>query len=118
MHTVPAYERRESMMESPCLHCKRVRDPENCENKLCKDWQAWFIDRWEAMRKHVRAELDATPLAEVGVPLGGRLYSSPHRVREYIRKDPCLSCMYPKAYCNAPCPAKLAWNQSVGEVKP
>ena len=39
--------------ESPCLACTRVRDPKNCENKLCREWQAWFIDRWEAMRTSI-----------------------------------------------------------------
>ena len=96
-------------MNSPCLACTRVRDPENCENKLCKDWQGWFIDRWEAMRKNVRAEVDTTPVQEIGIPLGGERYTSPHRVREYLRLDPCHRCLYPKDHCHSPCPAKEAW---------
>ena len=96
-------------MNSPCLACTRVRNPENCENKLCKDWQGWFIDRWEAMRKNVRAEVDTTPVQEIGIPLGGERYTSPHRVREYLRLDPCHRCLYPKEHCHSPCPAKEAW---------
>lgn len=32
--------------QSPCLTCTKVKDPPNCENKLCKDWKAWFLRRW------------------------------------------------------------------------
>lgn len=45
------------MMESPCLTCTRVKDPKNCENKSCKDWQAWYIGRWEAMRANLRTAM-------------------------------------------------------------
>ena len=96
-------------MESPCLQCSRVKSPANCENKLCKDWQFWFIDRWEAMRKNIRVEMESAPVREIGVPLDGLLYSSPHRVREYLRVDPCQRCLCPKEHCHHPCPAKEAW---------
>ena len=97
------------MMESPCLQCTRVRDPKNCENKLCKDWQAWFIDRWESMRDFVRSEMEQAPTQEVGIPLGGRIYAHPHRVREYMQQDPCQRCLCPKDRCEVPCPSKEAW---------
>lgn len=103
-------------MNSPCLECTRVRDPQNCENKLCKEWQAWFIDRWEAMREHVRAEMETNNTKEVGVPLGGQLYASPHRVRKYLQTDPCSSCLYPKNACHSPCPTKAAWVNMRNEV--
>lgn len=32
---------------SPCLTCKRVADPCDCENKQCKLWSQWFLGRWE-----------------------------------------------------------------------
>ncbi len=41
---------KEARWQSPCRGCARVRDPANCENKLCKEWQAWFVERWDAMR--------------------------------------------------------------------
>ena len=30
----------------PCLTCTRVKDPEDCENKTCPDWKAWFMNQW------------------------------------------------------------------------
>lgn len=104
------------MAKSPCLECTRVRDPQNCENKLCKDWQAWFIDRWEAMRAHVRAQMDAAPAQDIGIPLGGNRYASPHRVREYLMCDPCIRCLCPKDQCGVPCPARKRWEQMRNEV--
>ena len=41
---------------SPCANCTRVPDPELCENKRCKPWQAWFLRSWQATCKR----LDAT----------------------------------------------------------
>jgi len=97
------------MMNSPCIHCIRVRDPKNCENKTCKDWQAWFIDRWESMREYVRSEMEKRSFEEPGVPLGGNQYTSPHRVQEYLKQDPCDTCPCPKDVCHTPCPVKSAW---------
>ena len=39
------------MADYPCKTCTFVKDPKNCENKNCREWVQWFIDRWEAMRK-------------------------------------------------------------------
>ncbi len=97
------------MKESPCLSCTRVKDPCNCENKLCKDWQAWFINRWENMRRNVRASMDQAPIADQGVPLGGHRYSPPHRVEAFLKNDPCKTCYCPKDVCTKPCQLKLAW---------
>ncbi len=36
-------------MESPCLTCTRVKDPQNCENKLCRPWQVWYLKRWKGI---------------------------------------------------------------------
>lgn len=104
-------------MKCPCLTCTRVRDPQNCENKVCKDWRAWFIDRWEAMRKQVRADMDRTPVAECGVPLGGQRYASPHRVAAFLMHDPCNTCYCPKDVCSKPCQLKLAWQEQKGGKK-
>ena len=32
--------------EKPCDSCEKVKDPPNCENKLCKEWKAWFLRKW------------------------------------------------------------------------
>ena len=104
-------------MESPCLHCTRVRDPENCENKLCKDWQAWFFDRWESMREQVRKEMEQCHSRELGIPLDGEYYAHPHRIQEYLDNDPCDRCACPRDVCHTPCPAKIAWSEKVNEVK-
>ena len=37
---------------SPCVGCTRVACPENCENKLCKDWKAWFLGRWAGIHAY------------------------------------------------------------------
>ena len=104
-------------MNSPCLECTRVRDPQNCENKLCKDWQAWFIDRWETMREHVREEMEQVTAVEIGVPLGGERYPHPDVMREYLDHDPCDRCPCPKDVCHKPCPARIAWLEKVRGVR-
>lgn len=104
-------------MNSPCLKCTRVRDPQACENKLCKDWQAWFIDRWESMREYVREQMDETTTKEIGVPLGGERYAHPHRIREYWKEDPCQRCLCPKELCQVPCAARMAWAEKQSGVK-
>ena len=35
----------------PCAYCKRVKDPEKCDNKNCAVWQKWFLRKWEALRR-------------------------------------------------------------------
>ena len=103
-------------MTSPCFNCTRVRDPKNCENKTCKDWQAWFIDRWETMRDHVRKTVQSTPTQTAGIPLGGNLYAHPHRVREYLQTDPCSHCLYPADQCATPCTYRTQWETSRKEA--
>lgn len=93
--------------EKPCLTCTRVRDPKNCEAKTCRDWQAWFIDRWESMRENVRKQMHQSQVQEVGIPLGGHRYVSPHQADAYLKNDPCLTC--PMGRCDSPCPVKKAW---------
>ena len=103
-------------MDSPCLNCTRVKDPKNCENKACKDWQAWFIDRWESMRDAVRAEMEQTQEVQVGLPLGGQYYPHPHRIQEYLDNHPCDRCPCQNS-CHTPCPVKIAWVEKVTEVE-
>lgn len=103
-------------MDSPCLHCTRVKDPKNCENKACKEWQAWFINRWESMRSFVRAEMEHTEAKDVGLPLGGHHYPHPHLIQEYLDNHPCDRCPCQKG-CSTPCPVKIAWTKKVTEVR-
>ncbi len=101
---------------SPCLTCKRVRDPENCENKNCKQWQQWFVARWELLRQYPRRKKEKAELEPLGVPLGGEHYASPHRVREYLGADPCESCVCPSQLCRVPCRIKQSWEEAKGEA--
>lgn len=98
--------------KSPCLTCVRVKEPQKCENKACRDWQTWFIGRWEAMRESVRKDRAAAQLQEHGVPLGGERYAPPHRVREYLQTDPCSVC--PCGSCAVPCIVRTTWEEKKG----
>ena len=35
-----------NLMKYPCDKCKRVKDPEQCDNKRCGMWNSWFLQRW------------------------------------------------------------------------
>ena len=37
----------EVRLSDPCPSCTRVPDPEKCEVRRCKCWEAWFLHRWE-----------------------------------------------------------------------
>lgn len=41
----------EDKKQCPCLTCVKVKDPQDCENKSCKDWKEWWLKRWEALRR-------------------------------------------------------------------
>ena len=69
--------------KSPCATCRRVKDPSNCENKQCKLWQNWFIDRWETMRD------------------------------EIFRDDPCLRCGMDTDECLEACAARRNWEMGL-----
>ena len=101
-------------MNSPCLTCTRVKNPKNCESKVCKDWQTWFIARWDAMRSRIRDEITMATTEEHGVPLGGNRYASPHQVRDFLQKDPCKTCHCPKELCETPCRLRLVWLERTG----
>ena len=104
-------------MSSPCLKCTRVKDPQSCENKLCKDWQVWFINRWEAIRNNVRSQMEGTVTQDIGIPLGGERYANPHRIREYLQEDPCRRCLCPKDVCHTPCQTRIVWGEKHNEVR-
>lgn len=100
---------------SPCLTCTRVRDPEQCENKACSVWRAWFIARWDSLRSSPRLAMEQARMEPVGVSLGGRIYAPPHQVREYLEEDPCEKCLCPKDLCTGPCRVRRAWEEAKGE---
>lgn len=100
---------------SPCQHCTRVRDPQNCENKNCKPWREWFFAQWEQTRKLYRKGMD-TGSSKGGVPLGGERYASPHQITEYLHTEPCAVCKLPRELCHAPCKRLLEWKLLKKEV--
>ena len=104
-------------MNSPCFECTRVRDPQACENKICREWQGWFLGRWDAMRENVRKQMDATTTCDIGIPLGGERYAPPHRMQAYLADDPCDRCLCPKDLCHMPCPARMNWAEKNAGVK-
>lgn len=40
-------------MKNPCETCTRVKDPGNCENKNCRTWREWFVQKWNEMQGRV-----------------------------------------------------------------
>lgn len=42
----------EMICKTPCEDCTRVTCPDKCENKLCKEWKAWFLHRWDAIHAY------------------------------------------------------------------
>ena len=105
-----------SKMNSPCLTCTRVKNPQDCENKNCGDWRRWFIARWEATRKLPRLQKElSVPLPDT-IAVGGVQYRHPDSYRDFIGKDPCDSCEFPKDLCKGPCPEKRAWEIETGGI--
>lgn len=102
---------------SPCLSCRRVKDPANCENKLCKPWRQWFLARWEMIHKFPREQMEQAELKPVGVNVGGRYYASPHQIEAYRKQDPCQACLCPKDLCTSPCRVRRIWEEGKGEMR-
>lgn len=98
--------------ESPCLHCARVRDPKNCENKLCKEWQAWFIERWDAMRTVLRATAQGKGLPRNPISVGGTKYHHPDQIRKFLKTDPCQTCPWREGICLETCQTKKSWTEA------
>jgi hypothetical protein len=34
----------------PCKDCNHVKHPDQCDNKKCEKWRAWFLRKWEELR--------------------------------------------------------------------
>lgn len=96
-------------MTSPCVRCTKVKDPRDCENKDCRLWQTWFIEKWNDMRIAPRLAVETRPRQAEGVCIGGRYYALPHRVKSYIHTDPCEKCLCPRDLCAIPCRVKRDW---------
>ena len=93
----------------PCLYCQRVKDPENCENKTCRAWKAWFIDRWESMRNSIRHEIHGEGIKGRPIYVGGRRYHHPDMVRQFLSGDPCRRCPWRDGLCTGTCYEKKTW---------
>lgn len=76
------------MRNYPCDNCKRVSNPEDCENKKCAPWQKWFTQRWDATRASL-----LNPKKE--------------------KKDPCIGCVCPAELCDSVCREKQAWEMGL-----
>lgn len=100
------------MSISPCMRCIRVADPEMCEDKSCRLWRQWFLQRWEELRAAPRMEMERRPVQPEGVQIGPQIYALPHRVRAYLEKDPCSGCLCPRDLCVIPCRVKRSWLQA------
>lgn len=107
---------QQSLNYSPCLTCTSVRDPGNCENKNCVRWRNWFIGRWDSIRSYPRMQMERQSPRVDGVNIGGVSYVLPHRLREYLSKDPCQECLCPRQLCQTPCPTRRAWENTRNEV--
>ena len=101
---------------SPCLSCQRVRDPKNCENKLCKEWQAWFIDRWEDMRARVMLEAHGKGIEGDMISVGGTRYHHPEHIRQFLKTDPCLHCSWSGDLCPGTCETRKVWLEAKERV--
>lgn len=104
------------MRVSPCLCCTRVADPRGCDNKDCRVWRAWFVDRWDSLRRQPRLSMESVPTRPVGVSIGGVRYAAPHQVSRYLEKDPCDGCLCPRDLCVLPCKIKRQWLQTREDV--
>ena len=95
--------------ERPCLECTRVVNPANCENKQCKEWQNWFIARWDAMRASLYASAAPLTVERDAITVGGYKYSHPDYVRKFLKDKPCLTCNCPADLCKEPCTLLVVW---------
>lgn len=103
-------------MNSPCARCTKVSDPRSCDNKDCRQWRKWFLEKWDAMRVAPRLQMEKTPKQLEGVCIGGKYYALPHRVDHYLHTDPCDGCLCPKDLCVLPCRVKRDWQAAREDV--
>lgn len=106
---------RNKRSPSPCLRCTRVKNPRSCDNKQCEPWRAWFLSRWALIHAYPRRQMQQAEQRPEGENIGGNLYAPPHRVREYLQKDPCERCVCPKELCTTPCRVRRAWEEAKGD---
>lgn len=104
------------MSVSPCMRCTRVANPRDCDNKDCKVWRSWFVEKWDALRIQPRLEIERREKEMEGVVIGGVRYAMPHRVRSYLEKDPCQGCVCPRDLCVLPCRVKRDWMKAREDV--
>ncbi len=93
---------------SPCVFCTRVRNPEDCENKNCPQWRAWFLAKWALLHSYPRRLMDA-PRTTCGLQIGGQRYAHPVQVQDYRHRDPCQTCRCGADLCRTPCRARQNW---------
>ena len=72
-------------LTGPCEGCTRIPDPEKCDNKDCKQWRQWFLERWDLIH-------------------GYYLKKAPER-----SVDPCTVCQCPSEMCFPKCSTRTAW---------
>lgn len=107
---------RNAMEKSPCLTCTRVKNPGDCENKNCRVWREWFLTSWDSVRNYPRLKMESSHAGPESISIGGNQYVLPHRMREYLEKDPCENCLCPKDLCTSPCPSRRAWLEAKKEA--
>ena len=103
-------------MNSPCLRCARVACPRDCEDKNCRAWRQWFVEKWDTLRVQPRLKIEKTKPEPEGVNIGGVVYALPHRVTGYLEKDPCVGCLCPRDLCVVPCRVKRSWIKAREDV--
>ena len=99
-------------MIKPCIRCNRVADPMNCENKNCLPWRQWFLTSWDRLRREPRLSREHYPKQPEGMVIGGQHYALPHRVENYLDRDPCSGCLCPRDLCTIPCRIKRDWQRA------
>lgn len=107
----------EENIEYPCRTCQRVRDPKNCENKLCKEWQAWFVDRWESMRRYVQQAEQGKCVQGETISVGGERYHHPDRARRFLEENPCMQCQRRNGLCLSPCKVRKTWDSEKEKLR-
>ena len=96
-------------MNCPCANCCRVPDPRQCEDKNCRLWRRWFVEKWDHLRMTTRLEKERQECQPEGECIGGVYYALPHRIDSYLNTDPCESCQCPRDLCVIPCRMKRNW---------
>ena len=94
---------------SPCLTCRRVADPQSCDNKCCMLWRKWFLRRWALIHNYRKAERRSST-APVPAQSGKTI-----QTKGCLQADPCAQCLCPKDLCTVPCQARRVWEEGKKE---